>query len=136
LASALLDDRLSAAAPQQCPDSEALPWQARKLYGRWLAVRRLRLMVPAEVIADRAGVDAQTLYLLELGLAGDDLVDDERWSDVAMLLADGERDADFVMAALRGALGQAGPCAEVALDRVWRDLRALAAAAEPAHDNG
>jgi hypothetical protein len=43
--------------------------QARLLCGRWLALRRLRLGIPLEILAERAGWPQQTLLFVELGLA-------------------------------------------------------------------
>jgi hypothetical protein len=110
-------------------DTPAPMW-ARRLCGRWLLAQRLQLRITADVIAEQVRVDADTLQLLELGLATDIGVDDDRLDNLALLLADLQRDADLVMAVLRVAIGAAALPPPL-LERVVGDVRP-----PPPHDDG
>lgn len=98
------------------------PMWARRLCGRWLLAQRLRLNITADIIAERVRVGADTLELLELGLATSIGEDDERLDIIALLLADQQRDADLIMAVLRVAIGVAALPPPL-LERVVGDVR-------------
>lgn len=126
LASTLAGDSAQP-SPHQCgPHSDTATWQTRKLCGRWLATRRLHAGITDARIANRTGVDAKTLRLLELGLSDTLAHDDEQWARLALMLADAEQDADLVMAVVQGALGNCDGFTETALKRVTDDLRTIA----------
>lgn len=122
LASALLHEQLRQMRSLAGQPGATLPQRQRRQCGRWLIVQRLRRGITAAMLADRVGVDADLLQLLELGLADRLTFDDERQARLAPQLADADRDADLVMAIMRGAIGDADVCAAV-LDRVADDLR-------------
>jgi len=114
-------------SPHQCGlHGRTATWQTRKLCGRWLAVRRLQAGITDARIAARTGVDAQTLRLLEIGLADNLARDDEQWARLAVMLADANHDADLVMAVVQGALGNGDGFTESTLKRVADDLRTIA----------
>ena len=122
LASALAHDQLRQMTCQPGQHGDTVTFQVRRLCGRWLTVQRLRCGITADMMADRVGVGADTLQLLELGLANDLGANDDRWAQLALLLADPQHDADFVMAALRAAL-DAEPLSPTMLERVVDDMR-------------
>jgi hypothetical protein len=93
-------------------------------------VRRLQAGIADAGIADWTGVDAQTLRLLEIGLADNLARDDERWGRLALMLADANHDADLVMAVVQGALGNSDGLTESTLKRVVDDLHMIAKEAE------
>lgn len=70
--------------------------------------------------------------MLELGLANDVGANDDRLSGLAQLLADPQRDAALVMAALRVAIGAAAISPSL-LERVAGDVRPPA---PPVDDSG
>jgi transcriptional regulator with XRE-family HTH domain len=105
-------------------------WQIRKLCGRWLAVRRLQAGITDARVADRTGVDAQVLRLLEIGQANDPSSDDEEWMQLALLLADASHDADLVMAVVQAALGNCEGFTVGTLERIVEDLRTIAKEAD------
>jgi len=113
--------------PHQCgPHRDMAMWQTRRLCGRWLAARRLHAGITDARVADRTGVDAKTLRLLEIGLADTLAREDEQWARLAVMLADADHDADLVMTVVQGALGNCDRFTENALERVADDLRTIA----------
>jgi transcriptional regulator with XRE-family HTH domain len=125
-----------ASAPAQQPSRQcglhgSTTWLTRKLCGRWLAARRLHAGITDARVADRTGVDAQSLQLLELGLAHDLAHDSEHWERLAVLLADADHDADLVLAVVQGALGADGWFTERTLEQIVGDLHAIAKEACP-----
>jgi hypothetical protein len=124
LASTLAHDQLQQLVSQPGDQHTTAAFQNRRLFGRWLTMRRLCCGVTAETIADQTGVDASLLRLLELGLAtnmGSEV--EERWARLALMLADAHHDADLVMAVLCGAIGRNMTIDDRMLDRVVNDLR-------------
>ena len=122
-ASALFLSQLveAAARPNPRQAAPALMW-ARRLCGRWLLAQRLRWGIAIEAVAEQVRVDAETVSLLELGLATDIGADEERLERLAVLLADPRHDADLVMAVLRVASGVAALSPEL-LERVAGEVR-------------
>jgi len=124
---ASLASTLAEPSPHQCSlYGSTATWQTRKLCGRWLAVRRLQAGITDARVAERAGVDAKTLRLLEIGLSDTLARDDEQWARLALMLADADHDADLVMTVVQGALGNCDGFTENTLERVADDLRVIA----------
>jgi len=122
-ASALFLHQLELLTSRPSPQHTAIaPMWARRLCGRWLLMQRLRRGITAEVIADQARVDADTLHLLELGLVYDVGADDERLERLACLLATRQSDADLIGAVLRVAIG-AATITPALLERVSGEVR-------------
>jgi hypothetical protein len=124
LASTLAHDQLQQLVSQPGGQHATATFQNRRLFGRWLTMRRLCCGVTAEMIADRTGMDAGLLRLLELGLAtnmGSEA--EEQWARLALMLTDAHHDTDLVMAILHGAIGRDLTTDDRMLDRVVNDLR-------------
>src|SRR5215218_1530463 len=91
-----LDQRLSLDDPARSSSDDLR--LARRYCGRWLAVRRLNVGLSNGLIAERTGVDAQTLLALELGLSEVQPVADDAVDRLCQMLAASPPDADFIAA--------------------------------------
>jgi hypothetical protein len=92
--------------------------QARRICGRWIRQRRCERGLDAQRLAAVTELDADVVALLELGLAGDDLVCDASRMSLCEARTAAAEEADHVAAIVEGALGrrdgQLGPIAELA----------------------
>ncbi len=96
---------------------------ARRYCGRWLALRRLHLELSNQEIAERTGVDAQTLLVLELGLPEAQRLTDDAAKHLCGLFAGAPHDADFVAAVIDVAQGRSDDREGVVMERVMADLQ-------------
>lgn len=79
--------------------------EARRICGRWLAVRRvLRGLSPADV-ARRTGIDVQVIELLELGLADAPPVAPNDWRALCLVLEHGRNDFEQIETVVHAAIG-------------------------------
>lgn len=99
--------------------------RARRLCGRWLALRRLCLGLSDAAMVEGTGVNAQTLRWLELGLADATLVADEVWEPLCRTLAGGTVDVDWVAAVIDTALGRRDAHVEPVIERVTIELQQI-----------
>lgn len=122
-ASALFLPQLAELASQPAPLHAVLaPMWARRLCGRWLLAQRLRRGIAIEAIEEQVRVGAETLHLLELGLATNVGADEQRLEQLEDLLADPQHDADLVRAVLPVASGVAA-ITPALLERVAGEVR-------------
>lgn len=84
--------------------------QARRLCGRWVALRRLMVGLSSETIARDADVSAETLLLLETGLADASMARDDAWIRLFHLLAAHHNDVDWVAVVIDAAIGRRDAC--------------------------
>jgi hypothetical protein len=96
--------------------------RARRLCGRWLALHRLHLGLTNAMIAECTGVDAQTLLLLESGLADKTYISDEAWNRLCLARAGKQHNVDWVTQVVSIALGRSSVNTERILERVAADL--------------
>lgn len=80
--------------------------EARRLCGRWVALRRLQIGLGSAQVAEQAGVDPRALSLLELGLADATMADDAAWERLCHALAEGHGDTDWAAAIVETAIGR------------------------------
>lgn len=97
--------------------------QARRLCGRWIGYRCAQLALSREHLAATVGLNADTLDLLELGLAGDDLVDECCRERLIIALAGKELNADWVAAVVEVTLGRREAQAQTIADQAAAALR-------------
>ena len=123
-----LDPALNLGEPAS-PSTDALRL-ARRYCGRWLALRRLDLGLSNQEIAERTGVDAQTLLVLELGLPEAQCLTDDAAEQLCGRLMDALHDADFVTAVIDVARGRSDDHEGVIIERVMADLQPTLASPE------
>jgi transcriptional regulator with XRE-family HTH domain len=116
-----LDPALNLGEPAS-PSADALRL-ARRYCGRWLALRQLHLGLSNQEIAERTGVDAQTLLALELGLPEARCLTDNAAEQLCGVLTDARDDADFVAAVIDVARGREDDREGVIMERVMADLQ-------------
>ncbi|HEX5691894.1 MAG TPA: hypothetical protein VFX76_17885 [Roseiflexaceae bacterium] len=127
-ADAFFDRLLSRSDPHAPPRDERLA-QAQVLCGRWLALRRMRLGVSLETLAEHTGWLEETLLFVEVGLAGHD--EAVPVSDcLVRLLAGPFGDDAWVAMVLAIALGRVCTPSDQVMRRVAADLDAVC---EPEH---
>lgn len=106
LASILVRDRQRAlTADTSASPVPTVPRSTRRLCGRWLIVQSLRLGHTIDDCAAQAGIGAESITELTLGIADDFDPLDDRWSALATQLADTYYHADLVRAIIRLAGG-------------------------------
>jgi transcriptional regulator with XRE-family HTH domain len=115
-------DRLIEDLAPATPPAQREAHRARRRCGQWLAVRRLALGLTADQIADRAGVDAETLARVELGVAEEREAGALAWDRLYVLLGARLNDEDWVAAVAEVALGRRPPSNEI-MGRVAEQLR-------------
>jgi transcriptional regulator with XRE-family HTH domain len=120
LASALVHYQHQQPVSEPLAPSKAGELQAHRLCGRWLVVRRLSCDVSATSIAERTGVDASTLQMIEQGLVKRGTVSDRQLEQISYLLAD-VNDADLVMGILKVACNEANATSYL-IERILADL--------------
>jgi len=103
---------------------------ARRYCGRWLALRRLDRGLSNQQIAERTGVDAQTLLALELGLPEAQCLTDDAAEQLCGVLTDARHDADFVAAVIDVARGRSDDREGMIMERVMADLQPTLASPE------
>lgn len=108
----------------QSADGPALR-QARRLCGRWLVVRRLAIGLDAAVAAERMGVGAEALHLLELGLVDERMLPEQARDLLITSLAGVQHDEDWVAVVIDSALGRRDARAQPIITRVQADLALL-----------
>ncbi len=123
-----LDSALNLGEPAS-PSTDALRL-ARRYCGRWLALRRLDLGLSNQEIAERTGVDAQTLLELDLGLAEAQCLTDDAMEQLCGVLTDAQHDADFVAAVIDVTRGRSDDREGVIIERVMADLQPTLASPE------
>jgi len=96
---------------------------ARRYCGRWLALRQLDRGLSNQQIAERSGVDAQTLLALELGLPEAQCLTDDAAEQLCGMLTDAQHDTDFVAAVIDVARGRSDDREGVVMERVMDDLQ-------------
>lgn len=101
----------------------------KKLCGLWIALRQKGINLTAEEIEVRTRIDTSMLILLETGLAStkldrQDIVQDEQWHSLALVLENGTHDFKHVMDVINIALGVPVPSRKQVLEKVYGDLAA------------
>jgi hypothetical protein len=91
--------------------------QARRICGRWIGRRRVRLGLSETALTAVTELDAATQELLELGLAGDDIVVEPCQERLVLALTGDELDADWVHAVVEVALGRREAHAQAIADQ-------------------
>lgn len=101
--------------------------QARRLCGRWVALRRLLVGLRSETVACEAGVSAETLLLLETGLADAGMAREDAWIRLFHLLAAHHNDVDWVAVVVETAIGLRDACDAHILAEVDRQVSQIVA---------
>jgi hypothetical protein len=121
---AAFDALLEQADPQAAAPISAEMRANRRLCGRWLAVQRLRLGLSSAVVAERAGMDAPTLRLVETGLADKTQLSAAMCECLSRVLAGAMHDAAWVRDLLAVAVGRATEREAPVLQRILAELPA------------
>jgi CRP/FNR family transcriptional regulator/CRP/FNR family cyclic AMP-dependent transcriptional regulator len=88
-------------------------------------LQRTRLSLTREAIAQGAGIGVDTLTLLELGCATIDLVSEDQWVILSLMLTDARYDSDRIMRIVALALGQTILGSAIVLEQVAHDFERL-----------
>ncbi len=119
-------DRLMSRVDPHHSAVPALDQQAQVLAGRWLALQRIRAGLNAVQVAKRLGLPAETLLLLETGLADEALAQDAVWVRLAAMLAE-PKGAAGCESVLNIALGRFGAADTESIVLIEADLRRMTA---------
>jgi hypothetical protein len=125
LPAAFLDRLVAVMDPRGTPLGEE-QLEAKLACSRWLALQRLREGIPLALAATRSHLDAETLVLLEAGLADQKLLSPISRRLLSNALAGTNRPYTLVANAVDVAIEQWGALNDTLLDRVWADLHGSA----------
>lgn len=107
--------------PHQPPVPSDLGFWQRQC-GRWLALRRMQLGISSALASARAGVQPESLLLLEVGLADSNLGSAD-WGKYPALLADDRYSAERISSIMAVALGCNLPNLAGVTTQVEQDLK-------------
>jgi transcriptional regulator with XRE-family HTH domain len=117
-------DRLLSRQDPRSPVCDAGIRQGQLLCGRWLALRRLRLGLTLEALAEKTGLPLEALLFVELGLADEPLALGET-ACLSRLLSGPYGDDAWVAMVMAIALGRIQAPSDRIMRRVVADLEAV-----------
>lgn len=124
-ASGYVTDRWLDLAERADPACDPATRMVRRLCGRWVGRRCVQLGLTEARLATITELDATAVELLELGLAGEDLISEAGLERLALALAGDDLDADWVGAVVDVAVGRREAHAQGIADQAAEALRGM-----------